>query len=56
MEFPNNLTGGPWTPYICGAVGATYYLHPISGGELFDVNDYQDKKLFGFFGVFSFCI
>lgn len=36
LEYPATMSAGEWAPFICEALGATSYVNPVSGRELFD--------------------
>ncbi|MCO4875762.1 WbqC family protein [Paraburkholderia caribensis] len=36
LEFPGEMSAGDWAPFICEALGATSYVNPAGGRELFD--------------------
>lgn len=40
-----NLGRGGWAPMICEHVGATSYLNPAGGRELFDPADFADRGI-----------
>lgn len=36
LAFPEPMDAGDWAPFICNALGATSYVNPAGGRELFD--------------------
>lgn len=38
IEIPSSLKAGEWAPHISSQIGATGYINPIGGRELFDPN------------------
>jgi hypothetical protein len=36
LPLPDNLGPGEWAPEICRLLGATSYVNPVSGREIFD--------------------
>ncbi|WP_287189473.1 WbqC family protein [Paraburkholderia sp.] len=36
LEFPDQMGAGDWAPLICNALGATEYVNPVGGRDLFD--------------------
>jgi hypothetical protein len=36
LAFPDRMGPGDWAPFICQALGATEYVNPVGGRELFD--------------------
>ena len=43
LDFPETMGPGDWAPHIAAAVGATSYVNPIGGRELFDPNDFSAR-------------
>lgn len=41
LAFPEKMGAGDWAPFICEAVGATSYVNPVGGRELFDPARFQ---------------
>lgn len=40
LQLPENLAPGGWAPAICAALGASGYVNPIGGRQLFDPDDF----------------
>ncbi|TDN68006.1 WbqC family protein [Paraburkholderia sp. BL10I2N1] len=36
LAFPEEMGPGDWAPFICRALGATEYVNPLGGRDLFD--------------------
>lgn len=36
LDFPERMGPGDWAPFICQTLGATSYVNPVGGRELFD--------------------
>jgi hypothetical protein len=53
LGYPDNIGPGDWAPYICESLGATEYVNPSSGAEIFDVSDFQSRDTFLYFAEFS---
>lgn len=45
LEYPEGLGPGDWAPYICHRLGATAYVNPIGGRDLFDVSVFREKGI-----------
>ncbi|RDU98389.1 hypothetical protein DWV00_13875 [Trinickia dinghuensis] len=41
LAFPEQMGAGDWAPFICEALGATGYVNPAGGRELFDPLQFQ---------------
>ena len=40
LDFPAGMEPGQWAPFVCAALGASAYVNPASGRELFDPADF----------------
>jgi hypothetical protein len=40
LDFPADMEPGQWAPFICAALGASAYVNPAGGRELFDPADF----------------
>jgi len=57
LDFPEKLGPGDWAPFICNALGATEYVNPVGGKDLFDVSKFSDigvKLLLAEFSEFQY--
>lgn len=57
LEFPTQMGSGDWAPFIASALGATCYVNPIGGRELFRPADFTDHGIdlcFARFGDFIY--
>lgn len=57
LEYPKILGPGDWAPFICHQLGATEYVNPIGGKDIFDVKNFQDrgvKLIFSEFNEFEY--
>jgi hypothetical protein len=45
LPLPDTLPPGGWAPAICAALGASGYVNPIGGRELFDPNDFSSRDI-----------
>jgi len=45
LALPDALTPGGWAPAICAALGASGYVNPIGGRELFDPQDFASREI-----------
>jgi WbqC-like protein family len=43
LPLPTSLRAGDWAPNICSLVGATSYVNPIGGQELFDPAEFSRR-------------
>jgi hypothetical protein len=41
LAYPQPMGPGDWAPFICQALGASEYVNPAGGRELFDVADFK---------------
>lgn len=41
LPLPETLPPGGWAPAICAALGASAYVNPIGGRDLFDPTDFE---------------
>jgi hypothetical protein len=57
LNFPEYMGPGDWAPFIARALGATGYINPIGGSELFRSADFTDHGIdlwFARFGDFNY--
>lgn len=40
LDFPAEMEPGQWAPFVCAALGASTYVNPAGGRELFDPTDF----------------
>lgn len=52
FSYPDNLEPGDWAPHICQLLGASEYVNPIGGKDLFDVSLFQQRKIKLYFAEF----
>jgi hypothetical protein len=45
LPLPDKLPPGGWAPAICAALGASGYVNPIGGRELFDPADFASRNI-----------
>lgn len=45
LDYPKDTGPGEWAPFISGALGASQYINPLSGGELFNTADFQQHNV-----------
>jgi WbqC-like protein family len=45
LPLPGTLGPGDWAPNICSLVGATSYVNPIGGRELFDPGEFSRRGI-----------
>jgi hypothetical protein len=45
LPLPTSLKAGDWAPNICSLVGATSYVNPIGGQELFDPDAFSRRGI-----------
>ena len=43
LDFPDVMRPGDWAPEICGMLGASSYLNPAGGREIFDANEFRRR-------------
>lgn len=41
FAFPEEMGPGDWAPFVCEALGATSYVNPASGRDLFDPSQFR---------------
>lgn len=41
LAFPAQMGAGDWAPFICQTLGATSYVNPIGGRDLFDPSQFE---------------
>lgn len=41
LDLPEDLGPGSWAPSVCGRLGATSYVNPVSGRALFDPAEFD---------------
>lgn len=45
LQFPERLRPGEWAPEICSMLGATGYVNPASGWEIFDPAEFARRGI-----------
>ncbi|MBN3752836.1 WbqC family protein [Paraburkholderia sp. Tr-20389] len=45
LSLPEKLPAGGWAPAICSALGASGYVNPVGGRELFDATDFASRNI-----------
>jgi hypothetical protein len=45
MEYPSSPLPGEWAPWISGRLGASVYINPVGGRELFDPSDFAKARV-----------
>ena len=45
LNYPEDLFGGKWAPFICNQIGASAYMNPKSGEHLFDADDFRSLNI-----------
>jgi hypothetical protein len=53
LEYPEILSAGDWAPFICQSLGASEYVNPIGGREIFDVLRFRNYGIALLFAEFS---
>ena len=53
LEYPPNLGPGDWAPFICDKIGASEYVNPIGGRDLFDKTVFQHHGISLLFAEFK---
>jgi hypothetical protein len=53
LDYPPDLGPGDWAPFICEKLGATEYVNPIGGRDLFDITVFQDRGISLLFADFT---
>lgn len=53
MDYPSSLGPGGWAPYICNQLGATEYVNPVGGKEIFDIAEFQRHNISLYFAEFT---
>ena len=53
FDFPTNIKAGGWAPYICQKLGASEYVNPIGGKEIFDRSVFQQNGITLYFAKFD---
>lgn len=53
LEYPPQLAPGDWAPYISCQIGASEYVNPVGGKELFDVSKFHEKDIALYFAEFA---
>ncbi|MEJ2452101.1 MAG: WbqC family protein [Gammaproteobacteria bacterium] len=43
LSFPEDMGAGDWAPEICSQLGATSYLNPIGGKDIFDMSSFSER-------------
>jgi hypothetical protein len=56
IDLPNIHHSGSWALEICSHIGATDYLNPIGGKDLFNQEEFEDRNInLKFLGYKEFC-
>lgn len=53
LDFPSGMAAGDWAPFICESLGATSYVNPAGGRELFDPMRFSRSGIELLFGKFG---
>lgn len=53
LDYPPKLEPGDWAPYICQILGASEYVNPVGGRDLFDVSVFQQCGITLYFTEFA---
>lgn len=53
LEYPESLGPGEWAPYICHQLGATEYVNPIGGKDLFNASTFRESGVALYFAEFE---
>ncbi|TKW62079.1 MAG: WbqC family protein [Blastochloris viridis] len=53
LKYPEHMEAGDWAPFISQHVGATEYLNPLGGKELFDSKIFKEKGIELLFADFA---
>lgn len=53
LEFPPKLGAGEWAPYLCQALGASEYVNPAGGRDIFDMSVFQQRGITLYFAEFA---
>jgi len=41
LEYPEHMAPGDWAPFVCQALGASEYVNPAGGRDLFNPADFE---------------
>lgn len=53
LDYPSDLGPGDWAPYICECLGASEYVNPAGGKELFDPEVFRRRGVILYFAEFA---
>lgn len=53
ISYPQDMGPGDWAPLICSEIGATEYVNPAGGREIFDRTVFAKKGVELYFSEFS---
>lgn len=53
IEYPSVMKAGDWAPYICQQLGASEYVNPLGGKEIFNVANFERRDVALYFAEFS---
>lgn len=53
LNYPPKLKPGDWAPYICQNLGASEYVNPAGGKDIFDVSVFQHQDIALYFAEFE---
>lgn len=53
LDYPPKLGPGDWAPYICQNLGASEYVNPAGGKDIFDVSVFQQRGVTLYFAEFA---
>lgn len=53
LDYPPKLKPGDWAPYICQILGASEYVNPAGGKDIFDVSVFQQRGITLYFAEFA---
>jgi hypothetical protein len=45
LDFPKNMGAGDWAPHISHFLGASTYVNPVGGKNLFHASDFSDRGI-----------
>lgn len=53
LDYPPKLKPGDWAPYICQSLGASEYVNPAGGKDIFDVSEFEQRGIMLYFDEFK---
>ncbi|MEO6307300.1 MAG: WbqC family protein [Nitrospiraceae bacterium] len=53
LEYLPKLGAGEWAPYICQMLGASEYVNPAGGQDIFDISVFRQRGITLYFAEFA---